>query len=176
MNRFTALLVALAVIGGAALGYFAGVQRLGTSSPVQAAGDDKKAEAKAKEYKYGEVLPVPAPKRVPIEEMDYRKVKPPPRHEVKPPKGAPNVVIVLMDQACYGDPSAMGGPINTPTMEKLAKNGLTYTNFHVNALCSPSRVSLLTGRNSHQCSMAGVVDTATGFPGDTGVRPASCAT
>ena len=59
---------------------------------------------------------------------------------------------------------------------RLAANGLTYTNFHVNALCSPTRMSLLTGRNQHQCSAATVVDTSTGYPGDTGVRPDSCAT
>ena len=86
------------------------------------------------------------------------------------------MVIVLMDQWSYADPSTFGGPIRTPTLDRLAANGVTYTNFHVNALCSPTRSALLTGRNSHQCSMATVVDTSTGFPGDTGVRPDSCAT
>lgn len=132
--------------------------------------------ANAASGKMGEVLPIPAPKREPITEIDYRKVTPPPRFEVKPPKGAPNVVIVLMDQLCYADPATFGGPIRMPTLDKLAKNGLTYTNFHVNALCSPSRVALLTGRNSHQCSIGAVVDASTGYPGDTGVRPDSCAT
>ncbi|HKQ43967.1 MAG TPA: arylsulfatase [Rhizomicrobium sp.] len=122
------------------------------------------------------MLPIQPPKIAPITEPDYRKVPLPPRFEVKPPKGAPNVVIVLMDQLCYADPEGMGGPIKMPTFDRLAKNGLIYTNFHVNALCSPTRGALLTGRNSHQCSMATVVDTSTGYPGDTGVRPDSCAT
>lgn len=127
-------------------------------------------------YGLGEVLPIEAPKRAPITEIDYRKVPIPPRFEVKPPKGAPNIVIVLMDQLSYADPEGMGGPIRMPTFDRLAKGGLTYTNFHVNALCSPTRSALITGRNSHQCSMATVVDSSTGYPGDTGIRPDSCAT
>jgi hypothetical protein len=134
------------------------------------------AQAQAAEPKVGEILPIPAPKQAPITEMDWRKVPPPERFEVKPPKGAPNVVIVLMDQAGYADPATFGGPIRTPTLDKLAQVGLTYTNFHVNALCSPSRVALLTGRNSHQNSMAGVAGTNTAYPGDTGVRPPSIST
>ena len=102
----------------------------------------------------GEVLPIPRPRYQPMTEIDYRKVKPPPRFEVKPPEGAPNVVIVLMDQLWYADPAAFGGPIRMPTLDRLAKEGLTYTNFHVNALCSPSRMSLLTGRNSHSAASA----------------------
>ena len=134
------------------------------------------ALAQAAEPKMGEVLPIPAPKQEPITEMDWRKVPPPKRFAVKPPQGAPNVVIILMDQAGYADPATMGGPIRTPTMDKLAQDGLTYTNFHVNALCSPSRVALLTGRNSHQNSMAGVAGTNTAYPGDTGMRPPTIST
>jgi hypothetical protein len=126
--------------------------------------------------KLGEILPILQPKQPPITEPDWRKVQPPPRFEVKPPKGAPNVVIVLMDQSCYADPSGMGGPINTPTFDRLAKAGLKYTNFHVNPLCSPTRAALLTGRNAHQCSMAGVAGTASAFPGDTSIRPKSIST
>ena len=72
-------------------------------------------------------------------------MSPPPRFEVKPPEGAPNVVIVLMDQLSYADPSTFGGPVRMPTLDRLAATGLRYTNFHVNALCSPSRMALLTG-------------------------------
>ena len=121
--------------------------------------------------KLGEVLPIPGRGIEPDEEQNLPKVAPPPRFEVKPPKGAPNVVIILMDQACYADPTGMGGPINTPAFDKLAANGLKYTNFHVCPLCSPSRAALLTGRNQHQCSMAGVAGTASAFPGDTSIRP-----
>ena len=124
----------------------------------------------------GRILPVPPPRYEPITEMDFRNVTPPSRFEVKPPSGAPNVVVVLMDQLSYTDPSTFGGPIRMPTLDRLAANGLRYTNFHVNALCTPSRMSLLTGRNAHQCSGATVVDTSTAFPADTGVRPDSVAT
>ncbi len=112
----------------------------------------------------GEVLPMQPPKQAPITEIDYRKVPPPPRFEVKPPQGAPNVVIVLLDQVGYADPATFGGQIRTPTLDRLAKDGLTYTNFHVNSLCSPSRISLLTGRNSHQAGISAVVDGSHGLP------------
>jgi arylsulfatase len=121
--------------------------------------------------KPGEVLPFPEPRYKPIEEPDWRKVEPPPQFKVRPPAGAPNVVVVLLDQVSFADPSTFGGPISFPTMDRLAKGGLTYTNFHVNSLCSPSRTALLTGRNQHQNSQAAVVDGATSFPGDTGMRP-----
>ena len=106
----------------------------------------------------------------------WRNVPAPDRFQVKPPKGAPNVVIVLMDQLSYADPDVMGGPIRMPTMDRLAEDGLLFTNFHVNAACSPSRISLLTGRNQHLASFGAVVDGNTSYPGDTGVRPASVAT
>ena len=133
-------------------------------------------DAQTPQYKYGEVLPIPEPKQEPITEPDWRKVPMPERFQVRPPQGAPNVVIVLMDQAGYADPSTMGGGINTPTMDKLAAGGLLYTNFHVNPLCSASRVALLTGRNSHQNRMATVTGTNTSYPGDTGIRPPSIST
>lgn len=134
------------------------------------------AQAQAADPRVGEVLPMRPPKRPPITEMDWRTVPPPPRFEVKPPKGAPNVVIVLLDQLAYADPATFGGQIRMPTLDALAKDGLTYTNFHVNSLCSPSRISLLTGRNSHQASTSAVVDASTSYPGDTGARPDSVAT
>ena len=126
--------------------------------------------------KLGEVLPIPRPTYQPITEQDWRNVDPPARFDIKPPEGAPNVVIVLMDQSGYADPSGMGGPISTPTFDRLASQGLKYTNFHVNPLCSPSRAALLTGRNAHQNSMAGVTGTSTTYPGDTGVRPQTIST
>lgn len=124
----------------------------------------------------GEVLPIQLPKQPPITEVDWRKVPLPLRAEIRPPKGAPNIVIVLLDQLGYADPATFGGPIRMATLDRLARTGLTYTNFHVNSLSSPSRVSLLTGRNSHQCGVSAVVDASTGYPGDTGIRPDSCAT
>ena len=85
-----------------------------------------------------------------------------------------------MDKWTWGTPAntaiSAGRSAADRPRGRLAAHGLTYTNFHVNALCSPTRMSLLTGRNQHQCSAATVVDTSTGYPGDTGVRPDSCAT
>jgi len=116
-------------------------------------------------------LPIPEPKVVPITVLDARNAKAPPRFEVKPPKGAPNVVIVLIDDIGFGHSSAFGGPIRMPTLEKLAGNGLKYNRFHTTALCSPTRVALLTGRNHHVNNAGAIMELATGFPGNTGVRP-----
>ena len=120
-------------------------------------------------------LPIPEPKRAPITELDARKAKAPPRFEVKAPKGAPNVVIVLVDDMGFGHPSTFGGPIAMPTLDRLASSGLRYNNLHVTALCSPTRAALLTGRNHHTNNTGAVQDIATAFEGNTGVRPASVA-
>lgn len=119
------------------------------------------------------VLPIPEPKQTPITELDARNAKAPPRFEVKAPTGAPNVVIVLIDDIGFGHSSAFGGPIHMPTLEKLAANGLKYNRFHTTALCSPTRVALLTGRNHHVNNAGAIMELATGFPGNTGVRPLS---
>jgi arylsulfatase len=124
----------------------------------------------------GKTLPIPEPTLKPITEIDARNVKAPPRFEVKPPKGAPNIVIVLIDDMGFGHSSAFGGPIHMPNAEKLAKKGLKYNRFHTTSLCSPTRMALLTGRNHHSCNMGSITETATAFPGNTGVRPASIAT
>jgi arylsulfatase len=121
------------------------------------------------------VLPVPAPTYAPITEIDARKVKAPPRFEVKPPAGAPNVVIVLIDDIGFGHSSAFGGPCQMPTCERLAAGGLRFNRFHTTALCSPTRMALLTGRNHHVCNTGAIMELATGFPGNTGVRPRSVA-
>jgi arylsulfatase A-like enzyme len=117
------------------------------------------------------VLPITEPRYAPITEVDARKVKPPPRFEVKAPAKAPNVVIVLIDDMGFGQSSAFGGPIQMPTLERLARNGLKYNRFHTTALCSPTRMALLTGRNHHSCNTGSVMETATAFPGNSGNRP-----
>jgi arylsulfatase A-like enzyme len=121
------------------------------------------------------VLPVAEPDPPVITELDVRKVKTPPRFEVKAPKGAPNVLIVLIDDMGFGHSSAFGGPIHMPTLERLAQGGLRYNQFHTTALCSPTRSALLTGRNHHMGNMGSITETATGFPGQTGQRPNSVA-
>lgn len=117
------------------------------------------------------VLPIAEPPIVPITEIDARKAKAPPRFDVKAPVGAPNVLIVLIDDMGFGQSSAFGGPIQMPTLEKLAANGLKYNKFHTTALCSPTRAALLSGRNHHVCNMGSITETATAFPGQTGQRP-----
>jgi len=89
------------------------------------------------------VLPIPDPSYPPIAELDARKATPPRRFEVKAPSGAPNVLIILLDDMGFGQPSTFGGPINMPTLDRLAKGGLRYNEFHVTALCSPTRAALL---------------------------------
>jgi arylsulfatase len=90
---------------------------------------------------------------------------------LRPPAGAPNVLIILIDDAGFGSSSAFGGPCQTPNAEKLAAGGLKYNRFHTTALCSPTRQALLTGRNHHSCGMGGVTEIATGHPGYTSVLP-----
>ena len=121
------------------------------------------------------VLPIPEPKYPHITMLDARNAKAPPRFEVKAPARAPNVLIVLIDDMGFGQSSAFGGPIHMPTVEKLAKDGLRYNQFHTTALCSPTRAALLTGRNHHVCNMGSITETATAFPGQTGQRPNSVA-
>ena len=118
-------------------------------------------------------LPIREPIRPTYKELDARNVTPPPRFEVKAPKGAPNVVVVLIDDMGFGVSEAFGGPVTTPTMNMLAQNGLKYTRFHTTALSSPTRVALLTGYNHHSNNMGSIAETATTFPGNTAVRPQS---
>jgi len=117
------------------------------------------------------VLPIAEPKRPVSKESDARKVKMPPLFQIKAPAGAPNVVIVLIDDLGFGVPSSFGGPVSMPTLDKLAQNGLRYNNFHTTALCSPTRAALKSGRNHHQVNMGFITEMATGFPGNTGQIP-----
>ncbi len=119
------------------------------------------------------VLPIHEPAVPVITELDARNAKAPPRFEVKAPDGAPNVVIVLIDDIGFGASSAFGGPINMPNLDKLAGAGLRFNRFHTTALCSPTRVALLTGRNHHVNNAGAIMELATGFPGNTGIRPQS---
>jgi Sulfatase len=121
-----------------------------------------------------------------------------PRHQlpsdraVAAPPGAPNVLVVLLDDVGFGASSAFGGPVHMPTAERLAGEGLKYTRFHTTALCSPTRAALLSGRNHHAAGMGGITEQATSAPatarsartrsrrwsrscGSTGTRPGSSA-
>jgi arylsulfatase A-like enzyme len=99
----------------------------------------------------------------------------PPIEPLRPPEGAPNVLIVLIDDCGFGASSAFGGPVTTPTAERLASSGLKYNRFHTTALCSPTRQALLTGRNHHAVGMGGITEIATSAPGYNSIRPNTAA-
>jgi arylsulfatase A-like enzyme len=99
----------------------------------------------------------------------------PPIRDLRPPDGAPNVLIVLIDDVGFGASSAFGGPVNMPAAERLAGKGLKYNRFHTTALCSPTRQALLTGRNHHTVGMGGITEIATSAPGYNSIRPNTCA-
>ncbi|WP_020672162.1 arylsulfatase [Amycolatopsis nigrescens] len=124
------------------------------------------------------VLPRPEPHRPVATAMGIGDQRAPfhPVGPVPPPAGAPNVVIVLLDDLGFGTSSSFGGPCEMPTAERLAADGLRYTRFHVTALCSPTRQALLTGRNHHSVGMGGTTEMATSAPGYHGFRPRSAAT
>jgi arylsulfatase A-like enzyme len=99
----------------------------------------------------------------------------PPIERLRPPVGAPNVLVILLDDVGFGASSAFGGPCATPTAERLAGNGLKYNRFHTTALCAPTRAALLSGRNHHTVGMGVITELATSAPGYTSVRPDTCA-
>ena len=117
------------------------------------------------------VLPIPEPNYPHSTVLDARDARAPARFEVKAPAGAPNVLVVLIDDMGFGMSSAFGGPIHMPTVDRLAARGLRYNQFHTTALCSPTRTALLSGRNHHMNNMGGITEIATAFPGNTGQRP-----
>jgi arylsulfatase len=99
----------------------------------------------------------------------------PPITPIRPPAGAPNVLIVMLDDVGFGASSAFGGPCRTPTAERLAGGGLKFNRFHTTALCSPTRAALLTGRNHHAVGMGGITEIATSAPGYTSIIPNTAA-
>jgi arylsulfatase len=117
------------------------------------------------------VLPIRLPARPTYTELDVRNAKMPPRLEVKAPEGAPNVLLVLVDDLGFAGTSTFGGPVATPTFDRIANEGLYYNNFHTTAVCSPTRAALKSGRNHHVNNMGSIIETGTGFPGNTGQIP-----
>jgi arylsulfatase A-like enzyme len=119
------------------------------------------------------ILPIPDRTHVGLTTYDAKDpdTKFPPIEPLRPPTGAPNVLIVLIDDAGFAATSVFGGPINTPTAERLAKTGLRFNRFHTTALCSPTRQALLTGRNHHSVNMGGICEIATSAPGYSSVLP-----
>ncbi len=122
-----------------------------------------------------EVLPKPEAPFAGVVDADRNKSKPDWPKPVTAPKGAPNVVLVLLDDVGFGATSAVGGPVATPALEKLAGEGLRYNEFHVNSLCTPTRAALLSGRNDHQIGFGTVAEIASGYPGYNGYWPKTAA-
>ena len=122
------------------------------------------------------VLPAPLPKFGGVIKRNALQSKAwwPPR--IVPPKGAPNILLIMTDDTGFGASSTFGGVIPTPTLDRLAKMGLRYTNMNSTALCSPSRAALITGRNHHSSAFGVVTEQATGFPGYTGIMGKDTAT
>src|SRR5436190_13758 len=122
------------------------------------------------------VLPMPGRGHVGLTTYDAKDPDTsfPPIEAVRPPAGAPNVVVLMIDDCGFGAASAFGGPCNTPNIDRLAKRGLTFNRFHTTALCSPTRAALLTGRNHHTVGMGGITEIATAAPGYSSVRPKEC--
>jgi len=123
------------------------------------------------------VLPIPDQPRTGLITYDAKDpdTKYPPIEQLRPPSKAPNVLVILIDDAGFGSSSAFGGPCRTPNAEKLAAVGLKYLRFHTTALCSPTRQALLTGRNHHSVGMGGITEIASGSPGYNSVLPNTCA-
>jgi arylsulfatase len=121
------------------------------------------------------ILPIPDQPHVGLTTYDAKDPDTtfPPIRNLRPPEGAPNVLVVLLDDAGFGSSSAFGGPCQTPSFERLANNGLRYNRFHTTALCAPTRAALLTGRNHHSVNMGSVTELATSAPGQTSLRPNS---
>jgi arylsulfatase A-like enzyme len=120
-----------------------------------------------------EILPIPDIAHVGLTTYDAKDpdTKYPPIEPLRPPVGAPNVLIVLLDDVGFGASSAFGGPCHMPTAERLAANGLKYNRFHTTAMCSPTRQALLTGRNHHSAGMGCITELATSAPGYSSMRP-----
>jgi len=122
-----------------------------------------------------DVLPIPDTPYEGDVPLDAREASFPPIEPVRPPAGAPNVLIVLLDDVGFAASSAFGGPVNTPTAERLAAAGLKYNRFHTTALCAPTRAALLSGRNHHTVGMGVITELATSAPGYNSLRPNTCA-
>jgi arylsulfatase A-like enzyme len=123
------------------------------------------------------VLPIPETPHVGVTTYDAKDPDTayPPIDPLLPPPKAPNVLVVLIDDVGFGASSAFGGPIETPTAERLAGGGLKLSRFHTTALCSPTRQAMLTGRNHHTVGMGGITEIATSAPGYSSIRPLNCA-
>jgi arylsulfatase A-like enzyme len=140
--------------------------------PSSSAHNNGQSDARADTVRR-DILPIPDVPHVGLTTYDAKDpdTSYPPIKDVRPPKTAPNVLVVLIDDVGFGASSAFGGPCQTPNFERLASGGLKYTRLHTTALCSPTRQAMLTGRNHHSVGMGNITETATAAPGYTSVLP-----
>ncbi|MCB0481891.1 MAG: arylsulfatase [Flavobacteriales bacterium] len=117
------------------------------------------------------VLPIKEPIPPTNTELDVRNATLPEQFKVEAPKDAPNVLVVLLDDLGFAGTSAFGGPVPTPTFDNVASNGICFNNFHTTAVCSPTRAAIKSGRNHHVNNMGSIIETGTGFRGNTGQIP-----
>src|SRR5262245_19120939 len=122
-----------------------------------------------------EVLPQPEPPFKGVIGRTYKDSTPDKIPIIKAPEGAPNVLIVLIDDSGFGQWGTFGGQIPTPNLDRLARSGLRYARFHTTALCSPTRAALLTGRNHHSVGAGVITEIGSGYPGYSGQIPKSTA-
>ena len=113
----------------------------------------------------GRYLPPPPQRFQGKIDLNAAQSKPAWPARVAPPKDAPNILLIMTDDVGFAAPSTFGGVIPTPTLDRIAANGLRYTNFHSTSLCSPTRAALITGRNHHSVGFGVVSEAASGFPG-----------
>ena len=163
--RYTARLLGIALAGlllaiFAASGAFA---QQSTPEPCSPAATESLKSEK-------QLPPAPTPFGG-VTKRDVRESKPCWAPRIVPPRGAPNVLLIMTDDAGFGVSSTFGGVIPTPALDRIAKNGLRYTNFNSTALCSPSRAALITGRNHHSVGFGVISEQATGYPGYNSIIP-----
>ena len=137
--------------------------------------DAKAAPTKSQDGLLSDILPLPDPRFHGRIGSTYADSEADDIALPKAPAGAPNVLLILLDDVGFGQTSTFGGPVNTPTLQRLADEGLRYNRFHTTALCSPSRAALLTGRNHHSVHTGTIMELATGFPGYDGRMPKEAA-
>src|SRR5437762_2848204 len=166
VNRYLPV-IAVVTMGGL-LGWLAAASTLAGQRPEQ-----DEAQAKATESRSD--IPIPDPSFKGVAKRTLVGSKPDFPQPVKAPHGAPNVLLVLIDDAGFGNPSTFGGPCQTPTLTRLASQGLRYNRFHVTALCSATRAALLSGRNHHAVGFGSIAEFAGGWPGYNATWPRSAA-
>ncbi|MBK8575965.1 MAG: arylsulfatase [Elusimicrobia bacterium] len=147
----------------------AGSLLLGNATPALAAATENQDPVDRT------ILPLREPVYPTSRVLDVREATPPRHFDVRPPAGAPNVMVVLLDDLGFAGTSAFGGPVPTETFDQISREGLRYNNFHTTAVSSPTRAALKSGRNHHVNNMGAIIETGTAFPGNTGQIPANVA-